>query len=248
MPRTWEPGSSRPLTTKYLGREVQVNPHITFDMGPQSNPPAGMLRFIETPVAQGFVQARNVGLLASLATGIIVWVILLMLSADRTVSLTIGASLMALNAMVVKARYRSHATTPLAVNMNHPFLDENPLSDAEVRVQLTDGRWVDTGEHRVRLAPDELLGGYNLVHDTLDYPVLGHFTSQKERTPTIVRHLALINQAIALRNAVNSVPDPIDEARDREGLDSGLLERSWLEDEGEIEVESPLVSFFRKEE
>ena len=64
----------------------------------------------------------------------------------------------------------------------------------------------------------------------------------------MVRHLALINQAIALRDAVNDVPDPIEEARDREKVDSGLLERSWMEEETELEVESPLVSFFRRKE
>jgi hypothetical protein len=60
--------------------------------------------------------------------------------------------------------------------------------------------------------------------------------------------MALINQSIALRDAVNDVPDPIDEAREREKKESGLLERSWLEEEKEIEVESPLVSFFKREE
>jgi hypothetical protein len=64
----------------------------------------------------------------------------------------------------------------------------------------------------------------------------------------MTRHLALINQAIALRDAINEVPDPIEGARDRENTDSGLLERSWFEEETEIEVESPLVSFFRGKE
>ena len=92
------------------------------------------------------------------------------------------------------------------------------------------------------------MGGFSLAQDTMDFPVVGHFTDKKQRTPTMVRHLALINQAIALRDAVNDVPDPIEDARDREAIDSGLLERSWLEEEKEIEVESPLVSFFRGKE
>ena len=87
-----------------------------------------------------------------------------------------------------------------------------------------------------------------MVQDTDDYPVIGHFHKASEKTPLIARHLALINQAIALRDAVNEVPDPIDGAREREDLDTGLLERSWLEDEDGIEVESPLVGFFRQKE
>ena len=42
---------------------------------------------------------------------------------------------------------------------------------------------------------------------------------------------------------MNDVPDPIEHARERERQDTGLLERSWLEDEEAVEVESPLVSF-----
>jgi hypothetical protein len=58
----------------------------------------------------------------------------------------------------------------------------------------------------------------------------------------------VINQAIALRDAVNDVPDPIEDARERETMETGLLERSWLEEEESVEIESPLVSFFRKKE
>ena len=72
--------------------------------------------------------------------------------------------------------------------------------------------------------------------------------AKPDNSGTMVRHLALINQAIALRDAVNEVPDPIETAREREKLETGLLERSWLEDEENVEVESPLVSFFKGKE
>ena len=132
--------------------------------------------------------------------------------------------------------------------MNNPFMDSEPLGDAKVLVRLLDGRWVDPGPHRVRTVPEDLLGGFNLVQDTDDFPVLGHFVAKPDNSGTMVRHLALINQAIALRDAVNEVPDPIETAREREKLETGLLERSWLEDEENVEVESPLVSFFKGKE
>jgi len=47
----------------------------------------------------------------------------------------------------------------------------------------------------------------------------------------------LINQAIALRDAVNGDEDLIESAREREQLESGLLERSWLEGQDSIEIE-----------
>ena len=146
---------------------------------------------------------------------------------------------------VVIMRFYAHAATPLAVNLNHPFMNSEPMGEAKVLVRMSNGSWIEPGEHRVRTVPEELLGGHNLVQDTDDYPILGHFVAKSEKGPTLVRHLALIDQAIALRDAVNDVPDPIVGARGREKQETGLLERSWLEEETEVEVESPLVSFFR---
>ncbi len=160
----------------------------------------------------------------------------------------LAVTTLALNGIVVMLRYQSHASTPLAVNLNHPFMDAEPMGEARVMVRLADGGWIQLGQHRVRTVPDELLGGHTLVEDTDDYPPLGHFSTSKEVTPALTRHLALINQAMALRDAVNDVHDPIEDARDRERIDTGLLERSWLEDEEAVDVESPLVSFFRGKE
>lgn len=210
--------------------------------------PPDMLPFIQTSVAQPFVNGRNIGLGASMAAAVLVFGLMSFLSVTAPIAGAFGLAVGGLNITVVLLRYRSHATTPLAVNMNHPFMGGEPLGEAALLVRFADGTWRDPGQHRVRLVPDELLGGFNLAHDTLDFPVLGHFTDAKERTPALSRHLTLINQAIALRDAVNDVPDPIEEARERETMDTGLLERSWLEDEEAVEVESPLVSFFRGKE
>ena len=160
----------------------------------------------------------------------------------------IAVSTLGLNVSVVMLRFSAHASTPLAVNMNHPFVDDDPLGEAKVMVRMSNGQWIDPGMHRVRAVPEELLGGHNLVQDTDDYPVLGHFTEKNDASGALSRHLSLINQAIALRDAVNDVPDPIEDAREREAMETGLLDRSWLEDEADVEVESPLVSFFRGKE
>ena len=121
------------------------------------------------------------------------------------------------------------------------------MGEAKVMVRMSNGQWIDPGMHCVLAVPEELLGGHNLVQDTDDYPVLGHFT-ENDASGALSRHLSLINQAIALRDAVNDVPDPIEDAREREAMETGLLDRSWLEDEADVEVESPLVSFFRGKE
>jgi hypothetical protein len=126
---------------------------------------------------------------------------------------------------------------PLAVDMNHPFMGEYELGAAVVMVQFSDGTWSDVGEGRVRLTVDELLGGSLLIRDDDTYATIGHFSLLPQTHPTLKRYVMLINQAIALRDAVNGAEDSIESAREREHLETGLLERSWLEEQESIEIE-----------
>lgn len=234
---------------KFRERDLQVNRPREPDMGESmGEPSAGMIRFINTPIAQPFIQARNIGFVSALVASVVLGGISALLTTSNAVAFSLAVVSFAANASFVMYRYLGHASTPLAVNLNHPFMDGTSFGQAEVEVQLSDGRWIDPGKHRIKAISDDLIGGFNIAHDTIDFPVLGHFSPSKKRTALLTRHMALINQAIALRDAMNNIPDPIAEARDRETKDSGLLERSWLEEEQEIEVESPLVSFFKREE
>lgn len=208
----------------------------------------GMIRFIDTPIAEPFARARTLGFASSVGISLLIGGVVSSLSGSMALAFSLALVSFLVNAVFVLNRYLGHAATPLAVNLNHPFMDQDPLGRAEVEVLFSNGSWIDPGSHRVKVIPDDLLGGFNLVHDTLDFPILGHFSDAKKRTPLLIRHMALINQAIALRDAVNDIPDPIDEAREREKKETGLLDRSWLEEEKEIDVESPLVSFFKREE
>lgn len=127
---------------------------------------------------------------------------------------------------------------PLAVNMNHPFMsEEDPIGVAVVMVRLSDGRWIDLGEGRVRLAHDELMGGSTLVRDNEDYTFIGHFSSYPISHLGLKKQIVILNQALALRDVVNGEEDTFEEAREREGMDTGLLERSWMEEQDSIEIE-----------
>lgn len=147
---------------------------------------------------------------------------------------------------------------PLAVSSNHPFIDELEVGGVErnktvleiavVMVKFSDGTWGDIGEGRVRLTVDELLGGTSLIRDDDTYGVIGHFSLLPQTHPTLKRYVMLINQAIALRDVVNGSEDSIESAREREHLETGLLERSWLEEQESIEIEPEgLFHKFRKE-
>ena len=126
---------------------------------------------------------------------------------------------------------------PLAVDMNHPFMDEDPIGVSSVMIRLSDGQWVDIGEGRVRLAEDDLIGGSNLVRDNDEYTLIGHFSELPMSHRGLKKQIVVVNQAIALRDAVNGAEDTIEEARSRETKETGLLDRSWMEDQTEIEIE-----------
>ena len=136
--------------------------------------------------------------------------------------------------------------TPLAVNLNHPFFDEQPIGKAEVYIRLSDGTWLDPGNDRLKLAKDELIGGYNIVEDNENYTNIGHFSNSKDYK-IINRQVTLINQALSLRDAVNDVQDNIEEARVRESEDSGLLDRQWM-DEEEMEISGPISKIIGRSE
>ena len=59
--------------------------------------------------------------------------------------------------------------------------------------------------------------------------------------------VTLINQALSLRDAVNEVQDSIEDARTRENVDSGLLDREWMEEE-EIEISGPISKIIGRSE
>ena len=71
--------------------------------------------------------------------------------------------------------------TPLGVNMNHPFIDDEPIGKTVVYVQFSDKQWLEMGKHRVRLVNDELIGGYNLVEDHEDYKTIGILVIQRKK-------------------------------------------------------------------
>ena len=137
---------------------------------------------------------------------------------------------------------------PFAVNPSHPMMELNSQKKAEVMIRLHDGRWVEAGENRYRLIADDLLNGFNLVALDDDYSILGYFTDEKTIGSKLRRTMALLNQSLALRDAHNEVEDEIEHARERESLDSGLLDRDWPEDIELEDATGPIAKILKGQE
>lgn len=138
--------------------------------------------------------------------------------------------------------------TPFAVSPSHPMMELDSDKESEVMIRMQDGRWLKAGNDRYRLIKDDVLSGYNLVAINDDYTILGYFTDKKTIDANLRRTMALLNQSLALRDAHNDIEDEIEDARKRESIDYGLLDRDWP-DESEMEDASgPIAKRLKRQE
>lgn len=157
--------------------------------------------------------------------------------------LLITILLIVIDVILIRSLISASASVPLAVNLNHPFMESESISKSEIMVKFSE-EWIDPGVHRLKLAKDSL-SCWVIHRQDEDLTVLSVWdTNLKESV--LNRHLGIINQAISLNNAVNGSNDEFEDARERESLESTLLEREWLPEE-EIDVQGPISRIFSNE-
>ena len=140
---------------------------------------------------------------------------------------------------------RKWYVVPLCVDINHPFVQDEPMGLSHVKVR-TDQGWRVVGDYRLKLSQDPLSKEWRLHIDDEEMSMFGTWDkigNEKSRST----YLSLVNQALALRDTVNQKEDAFDDARNRETQETGLLEREWMEIEA-LEVKSPIGRLFQKDE
>ena len=211
----------------------------TFDDGL----PSHFIVFSQTPKAQE--RSRNLFLRFSIFLAVPLLGILVFGSSIVSVFL-IGLFLLMLAFSL--QQWRDWQRIPFAVNPSHPMMELDSDKEAEVMIRLHDGRWLKAGSERYRLIEDDLLSGYNLVAMDDDYTILGYFTEKKTIDSNLRRTMALLNQSLALRDAHNDVEDEIEDARQRESMDYGLLDRDWPEEMELEDAAGPIAKKLMRQE
>ena len=145
-------------------------------------------------------------------------------------------------------RWSDWSNTPFAVNPSHPLMELLSNKEAKVSIRLHDGRWESAGEYRYRLVEDDLLKGFNLVALDDNYSIFGYLTEQRTQNYSLRRTMALLNQALALRDAHNGEHDEIEDARKRESIDSGLLQRDWPDEDDTKDALGPIAKKLKGQE
>ncbi len=217
-------------------------------------PPSTTKVYFETMIARQLYLDISKKPKLAVISGLIFCIIFLLSTPDNLEKTAMVMMIFLAISLSLKSFVDKDRNIPFAVNFNHPLMSDEPMGEAQVFVWLMeDNKWVLLQESRVRLIENTLLGGFDLVYDDEDYTRIGHFTSARKITGKITRSMMLLNQAIVLaklsneEDAVESSIADDSERRIREKQESELLQRSWLEDEQEIEIEGPLAKFLSRE-
>ncbi len=106
-------------------------------------------------------------------------------------------------------RFNGISSIPLAVNLNHPFMEAGAVDNSEIMVRFTD-EWIDPGIHRLKIVKDPVSG--ILIHkQDGEHSILSIWDTNKN-LKSLSKQLAIINQAISLNNAINESKDEFDDA------------------------------------
>jgi len=203
----------------------------------------GFIRFSQTP------QALQKGRTIHMQSAVLLITILLGFVLIPFWPIRIALLIFFLLAGIVSwRRWIDWNSTPFAVNPAHPLMELLSDKEAKVMIRLYDGRWESAGKYRYRLVEDDLLKGFNLIALDENYSIFGYFSDQKSQSPTLRRTMALLNQALALRDAHNGEEDQIEDARERESMDFGLLKRDWPDDEDLQEALGPIAKKLKGQE
>ena len=91
-------------------------------------------------------------------------------------------------------RYNGISSIPLAVNLNHPFMEAGAVDNSEIMVRFTN-EWIDPGVHRLKIVKDPISG--LLVHkQDGEHSVLSAWDTKKN-VKTLSKQLAIIDIALA---------------------------------------------------
>ena len=198
-----------------------------------------MIEFLNTPVGREYKLSIYKDKSVLFGLNAILTIIALQFVDNWTLILALSILIIILQVRQIN----SLINIPLAVNLNHPFMETLSVSDSELMINFSDS-WINPGNQRLKMVKDPLTGWVIHKQDE-DISILCTVRpSYKEKV--LAKHLVIVNQAISLNNAVNETNDEFEDARDRETQDSTLLEREWLPEE-EFDVQGPLSRIFSPE-
>jgi len=212
--------------------------HVLLVCGRGMDAPKGLILFSKTPVSQDANRSiqQQYRIVSILLLGTL-------LGTFWMVELIFVTAIFLLVDVAIILKLKETTSIPLAVNLNHPFMDSPAVSQSEVMVRFTD-EWIDPGIHRLKLVKDPVIGW--LIHkQDSEISVLSKWNT-KGGVKLLTKQLSIINQAISLNNAINESKDEFEDARDRESQDSDLLEREWLP-EDEFDIQGPISRMFSSE-
>ncbi|MAI67256.1 MAG: hypothetical protein CMJ26_05210 [Phycisphaerae bacterium] len=222
-----------------VGNAIERRFHVLNPVSRSMGAEKGLIPFLNTPVGEELKNSTY----KTYSVHAVLFSAFIFFTLYWFVNLVIVVSLIIIISVAILSRVKAHVNIPISVNLNHPFMDSEAISKSEVMVRFSQD-WIEPGIHRLKLVKDALHGW--TIHKQDDQLSILSIWDTKLSEKILTRQLSIINQAISLNNAINESNDEFEDARERESLESTLLEREWLP-EDEIEVQGPISRMFSSE-
>lgn len=191
-----------------------------------SKPKGGMVHFLQTDVGANL--HRKIIIKSLLLIPLFLAIFAVILTYAPLAFILFAALLMFICLLALFRLQRGYLKFPLAVNLNHPWVDlEIGEEVARVQIWTEEKGWFDLSENHIKVVKDPLSRTLIILAEDGENTFIGNFP------PLIKGHektFALwVNYAILTALISNGVleKDYFSNAREREKLDSGLLEREW---------------------
>lgn len=200
--------------------------------------PKGFVRFVRTDPGEGLIHTARKWVL--ILYGIAILLIILAYAGIWVLPFySLGLMFLFVGTMFLR-RFMGIRNIPVMVDVNHPWMLDEPIGEAQVRMKTGEG-WIDPGASRPRISRDPVNKIYNWVSDE-DSTTMGTYVGHKS---CIARDQTILKQALIARDLVNGSKDDFEDAREREDQDSGLLDREWVEEEQE-EIGTPFLRWLNR--
>jgi hypothetical protein len=190
-----------------------------------SKPDGGMVHFLHTDIGANINRKVIIKFLIIIP---IIATFLVAISSKSSLILVLGSIVIFFSFFMAFKLHRIYLHFPLAVNINHPWVDlEIGEKDARVQIWTEEKGWFDIPNTPLKVTKDPLSRVSIILAEDGENTFLGNLPpvmKGRERIFLQWVNFAILNASLSCEIANE---DQFSDARERENQESGLLDREW---------------------
>lgn len=190
-----------------------------------SKPDGGMVHFLHTDIGANINRKVIIQFLIIIP---IIVSFLVAISSKSSLTLVLGSIVLFFSLFMAFKLHRIYLHFPLAVNINHPWVDlEIGEKDAKVQIWTEEKGWFDIPNTPLKVTKDPLSRVSIILAEDGENTFLGNLPpAMKGRERIFLQwvNFAILNASLSCEIASEG---HFSDARERENQESGLLDREW---------------------